>query len=108
MICVASKNFFLILLICGLGFFVQSDSHASTQVMIFGTFHFASPGLDTAKHDVIDVSTKGNQRYLQKFSKKIATSFSPTHVLAECARRKSRGSRPIRKNKHSSSVMCAY
>ena len=54
------------------------------QVMPFGTFHFANPGLDKVKTNVINVLTEENQRYLEALSKRIANGFKPTQVLLEC------------------------
>lgn len=53
------------------------------QVMMFGTFHFANPGLDMVKSDVVDVTTAENQLYLEGLASRLA-AFGPTHVLVEC------------------------
>lgn len=55
------------------------------EVMMFGSFHFNNPGLDTVKSSVIDITTTKNQQYLVELSTLIANDFSPTHVLAECS-----------------------
>ncbi len=54
------------------------------QVMLFGVFHFANPGLDMVKSDVIDVTTAPNQSYLQGLAQRLA-GFGPTDVLTECS-----------------------
>lgn len=56
-----------------------------SEVMMFGSFHFNNPGLDTVKSSVIDITTIENQQYLVELSTSIANDFSPTHVLAECS-----------------------
>lgn len=53
------------------------------QVMVMGTFHFANPGLDSVKAEVIDVTTPDNQAYLAGLAERLST-FRPTDVLVEC------------------------
>jgi len=53
------------------------------QVMLIGTFHFSSPGLDAVKTRSIDVTTAESQGYLDGLSQRIATGFRPTRVLLE-------------------------
>ncbi len=54
------------------------------EVMLFGVFHFANPGLDVVKTDTLDVMTAGNQAYLEALAERIST-FNPTVVLLEFA-----------------------
>ncbi|MET0328799.1 MAG: DUF5694 domain-containing protein [Luteimonas sp.] len=56
---------------------------APGQVMMLGVFHFANPGRDVVKSEVMDVTTAGNQAYLEGLAKRLAT-FRPTDVLVEC------------------------
>lgn len=53
------------------------------KVMVMGVFHFANPGLDMVKADVVDVATPGNQAYLAGLAERLA-AFRPTDVLVEC------------------------
>lgn len=53
------------------------------KVMMLGTFHFANPGRDVVKSEVIDVMTDDNQTYLSGLATRLA-SFRPTDVLVEC------------------------
>lgn len=53
------------------------------SVMFLGVFHFANPGADKVKTDVIDVMTAENQAYLEALATRLA-SFHPTDVLIEC------------------------
>ncbi len=62
---------------------LATDPTPPAQVMMFGTFHFANPGLDMVKMDVVDVTTAENQMYLEGLASRLAT-FDPTHVLVEC------------------------
>ncbi|MFA0809821.1 DUF5694 domain-containing protein [Microbulbifer epialgicus] len=62
---------------------LTSPEAPPAQVMLFGTFHFANPGRDTVKLNVIDVLTPENQAYLEQLTEKLA-SESPTHVMLEC------------------------
>ena len=52
------------------------------QVMLIGTFHFANPGRDVVKTDVIDVTSAESQQYLEEMTTRLA-EFKPTHVLLE-------------------------
>ena len=58
----------------------QSDDHA--QVMMFGVFHFANPGLDVVQTDAINVMTEESQQYLEGLSTRLR-EFRPTVVLLE-------------------------
>lgn len=58
----------------------QSDDHA--QVMIFGVFHFANPGLDVVQTTAINVMTAESQHYLEELSTRLR-EFRPTVVLLE-------------------------
>ena len=77
-----------ILLFAGLifGAVANDDNHKDTpaDILVFGTFHFANPGLDLVKKDVIDVTSKQSQDYLQSFTQRIASEYKPTAVLVEC------------------------
>jgi hypothetical protein len=53
------------------------------KVMMLGVFHFANPGLDKVRSEVIDVTTPGNQDYLDGLAARLA-GFRPTDVLVEC------------------------
>jgi len=71
----------LVILVCA-----GAIAHAQpppAQVMLVGTFHFSSPGLDAVKTRSIDVTTDESQRYLAALSRRIATGFRPTCVLLE-------------------------
>jgi hypothetical protein len=52
-------------------------------VMLLGVFHFANPGRDVVKSEVIDVTTDQNQAYLAGLATRLA-AFRPTDVLVEC------------------------
>ncbi len=71
--------------------FLFFDSYAKppekAQVMLFGTFHFASPGLDKVKTDTLDVLTAENQDYLKALANRISQGFKPTQVLIECSKK---------------------
>ena len=58
----------------------QSDEHA--QIMMFGVFHFASPGLDAVQTATINVMTEESQQYLEGLSIRLR-EFRPTVVLLE-------------------------
>jgi hypothetical protein len=58
----------------------QSDNHA--QVMMFGVFHFANPGLDVVKTATVNVMTEESQQYLEDLSTRLR-EFRPTVVLLE-------------------------
>lgn len=66
-----------------------SFANVASEILPFGVFHFANPGLDKVKTKVIDVSTPENQAYLNDLSSRIADGFKPTHILIECAKDKS-------------------
>lgn len=57
---------------------------APARVMLVGMFHFANPGRDMVKGEVIDVMTPQNQVYLDGLAARLA-GFEPTDVLAECS-----------------------
>lgn len=59
-----------------------AEDRPLAQVMLFGVFHFASPGLDVIKTDQIDVMTDENQAYLEALSEGLST-YDPTVVLLE-------------------------
>lgn len=61
---------------------VTAEDQPPAQVMLFGTFHFANPGLDVVKTDQIDIMTDENQAYLEALSDKLAM-YNPTVVLLE-------------------------
>lgn len=52
------------------------------KVMLIGTFHFANPGRDVVKTDVIDVTSAESQQYLEALTTRLA-AFKPTRVLLE-------------------------
>ena len=60
-----------------------SPGPAPAKVMVLGVFHFANPGLDKVKSEVIDVTTPANQAYLAGLAQRLA-AFGPTDVLVEC------------------------
>lgn len=64
----------------------SSISFASSpaQVMPISVFHFANPGLDKVKTEVLDVTDEESQTYLIGLSKEIAKDYKPTKVLLEC------------------------
>jgi hypothetical protein len=53
-----------------------------SEVMLFGAFHFANPGLDVVKTDQINVMTPENQDYLEGLAERLA-DFQPTKILLE-------------------------
>jgi hypothetical protein len=61
-----------------------TTTHAqdAPQVMLFGVFHFANPGLDVVKTDQINVMTAENQAYLDGLAERLA-KFKPTKILLE-------------------------
>jgi hypothetical protein len=59
-----------------------AEDQPPAQVMLFGVFHFANPGLDVIKTDQLDVMTDENQAYLEKLSDKLS-EYNPTVVLLE-------------------------
>ena len=67
----------------GVGSFAGAQETAKSEVMLFGVFHFANPGLDLVQADQIDVMSDENQLYLQALTQRIS-NFNPTHVLLEC------------------------
>jgi hypothetical protein len=69
----------LFLLVAGVSH-SQSDEHA--QVMMFGVFHFANPGLDVVQTDTVNVMTEESQQYLEDLSTRLR-GFRPTVVLLE-------------------------
>lgn len=58
---------------------------APAKVMMLGVFHFANPGRDVVKSEVIDVTAAENQAYLAALATRLA-AFGPTDVLTECLR----------------------
>jgi len=60
---------------------VQAEA---AKVMLIGTFHFANPGLDVVKTDVIDVTSAESQAYLEALTTRLA-AFKPTRLLLEFA-----------------------
>jgi hypothetical protein len=71
---------YLVLLAASSPAIAQGEEPA--QVMLFGVFHFANPGLDVVKTDQIDVMTDENQVYLEALADRLG-SFRPTVVLLE-------------------------
>lgn len=59
-----------------------SPGPAPAKVMVLGVFHFANPGLDKVKSEVIDVTTPANQAYLAGLAQRLA-AFGPTDVLVD-------------------------
>lgn len=55
---------------------------ANVQVMVVGTYHFDSPGLDIINPAVDDVLKPARQRELQKLAEALAT-FRPTKIMVE-------------------------
>jgi len=51
-------------------------------MMLMGSFHFANPGLDVVKTEVMDVMADHNQLYLAQLSQNIS-QFNPTVVMLE-------------------------
>lgn len=60
----------------------HSQSNDRAQVMLFGVFHFANPGLDVVKTDTINVMSEESQKYLEELSIRLR-EFQPTVVLLE-------------------------
>lgn len=72
-----------VLMLCLTAHGAAAEPVPPAQVMMLGTFHFANPGLDMVKSDVVDVTTSENQAYLEQLALRLA-AFGPTHVLVEC------------------------
>jgi hypothetical protein len=77
------KQLFLASLLLTVALPAYPQQSGNSQVMLFGTFHFANPGKDAVKTEQINVMTEENQAYLAGLSERIA-AFKPTHVLIEC------------------------
>lgn len=60
---------------------VRADEQPA-EVLLFGVFHFANPGLDAVRVDQIDVLTPDNQVYLNQLAMRLC-AFRPTAVLLE-------------------------
>jgi hypothetical protein len=60
----------------------MAETRPAARVMLFGTFHFANPGLDMVKTHQVDVMTAENQAYLEGLAKRLA-AYGPTVVLLE-------------------------
>ena len=54
-----------------------SAEEPPAEVMLMGTFHFASPGLDKVKTQHIDVTTDENQAYLESLRGALPDSSRP-------------------------------
>ncbi len=52
------------------------------MLMLLGTFHFANPGKDLIKNNVIDVLSESSQLYLQALAQRLAR-FQPTAIALE-------------------------
>lgn len=57
-----------------------SEELEPAQVMLFGVFHFANPGLDVIKTDQINVMTEENQAYLEELTTRIAAKSAAETV----------------------------
>ena len=77
------QAFFILLLLLLSAVVSAQTSTEPARVMVFGTFHFANPGLDVVKSRVIDVTTRQNQAYLEGLAQRLA-AFKPTDMLVEC------------------------
>jgi Family of unknown function (DUF5694) len=79
---------YVVLLLSASAFFTDAralePAPEPAKVMMLGAFHFANPGLDVVKSEVVDVTTGDNQAYLTGLATRIA-AFRPTDVLVECA-----------------------
>ncbi|GAB4193147.1 MAG: hypothetical protein Tsb002_23440 [Wenzhouxiangellaceae bacterium] len=69
---------FIVLLIS----IVPVATTSAAEVMLIGTFHFANPGHDVVKTDVIDVTSAESQQYLEQLTARLA-AFKPDKVLLE-------------------------
>lgn len=61
---------------------LNADTRTDAEVLLFGVFHFANPGLDVVKTSQIDVMTAENQTFLTGLTDRLA-SFKPTVILLE-------------------------
>ncbi|MEM1141534.1 MAG: DUF5694 domain-containing protein [Pseudomonadota bacterium] len=59
-----------------------AEGSEKAEVLLIGTFHFANPGLDVVKTNVIDVLSDDSQAYLEAVTQRIA-ELKPTAVLLE-------------------------
>ena len=75
--------FAMVMVACFANARAESTAPEPAQVMMLGVFHFANPGLDVVKSDIVDVTTDDNQAYLTGLSTRLA-AFRPTDVLVEC------------------------
>jgi hypothetical protein len=57
---------------------------APARVMLVGMFHFANPGRDMVKTQVINVMAPQNQTYLDGLAERMQ-AFRPSDVLTECS-----------------------
>jgi hypothetical protein len=73
---------FAAVLLLSMPFDCVAQEQEPAQVMLFGVFHFANPGLDVVKTDQINVMTDENQAYLEELATRIS-EFNPTRVLLE-------------------------
>lgn len=82
-------SWFSLMVLCAAGIPVQGraaePAPEPAKVMMLGVFHFANPGRDVVKAEVIDVMTAANQAYLAGLAARLA-AFRPTDVLVECQR----------------------
>ena len=61
---------------------ILAQANPKAEVMLFGVFHFANPGLDVVNVDQMNVMTPENQEYLSELASRIA-EFKPTVILLE-------------------------
>ena len=70
-------------LFSGMSSAAEDAETVPASVMLLGTVHFANPGLDSVKSDVIDVTQPESQQWLEAFTSRLAKEFQPTVVVLE-------------------------
>ncbi len=79
------KNLFLLLCLALFSLSTSADSKKPSEkppIKLVGTFHFANPGLDLIKTEVMNVMSTESQLYLAEMSQHIS-QFKPTAVMLE-------------------------
>jgi hypothetical protein len=77
-----TQSAFAVFALLSVSLVCTAEEKDPAQVMLFGVFHFANPGLDVVKTDQINVMTDENQAYLEELTTRIS-QFNPTRVLLE-------------------------
>ncbi|MBT0587060.1 hypothetical protein [Alteromonas oceanisediminis] len=62
----------------------EQQKVAKTTAMLFGTFHFDSPGADFLNPAVSDLTASPNQNVIKNVALSVSKGFKPQKVLVEC------------------------